>query len=417
MTKLSGRFIDLSAYGPYNFSGIPGTVISALTPETPEHILPDDALEGLSNKYDKVVVFLLDAFGWESFLEARKRNDFLNGLCGKGNVLKLATQFPSATACNITTLNTSLGVADHGVYEWFYYEPKVGEIISPLLYSYGDGIKDRDSLKKDLSVKPSDIYPAQTLYGRLLQHGVMSYTFQSVDYAVSTYSDVVFRGAQRYGYITPAGGLVNLADAVVDKPKKAYYYYYFDQIDSLSHVYGPGSRELKAEIDAFFYMLEDAFWNEVKNKVDRTLFILTADHGQIAINPKKCVYLNLEFPDIVGRIKKSKSGRPLEPAGSCRDMFLYIEEGWLDETLELLSGKLKDTALVIKTRELIDDGYFLQKHVSEALAGRLGNLVVLPYEGESVWWYEKDRFEIDLLGHHGGLTPQEMEIPFLAWDL
>jgi hypothetical protein len=66
---------------------------------------------------------------------------------------------------------------------------------------------------------------------------------------------------------------------------------------------------------------------------------------------------------------------------------------------------------------LIENGYFGERHVSEALKGRLGNLVILPFDGQCVWWYEKDLFEIDFLGHHGGLTKQEMEIPFLAWDL
>jgi len=380
-------------------------------------MLPDDALAGLSNKYDKVVVFLLDAFGWSYFEEARKKSAFLSSLCERGNVMKLATQFPSTTSCNITTLSTALDVAEHGIYEWFYYEPKVGEIISPLMYSYGIDKGMRDSLKKDVNVRPEDIYPAQTLYKKLLQHGVMSYTFQPAEYAFSAFTDVVFQGAQRYGYITPSDGLVNLAEAVIDKPKKAYYYFYFDKIDSLSHVYGTGSKELRAEIDTFFGTLENVFWNRVKDKADKTLFIITADHGQTAINPDKCIYLNLEFPEILKYIKVSKSGKLLVPAGSCRDMFLYIKDEWLDETLRLLSGKLKDKALVIKARELIDDGYFKHKYVSEALAGRLGNLVILPYEGESVWWYEKDLFQINFLGHHGGLTKQEMEIPFLAWDL
>lgn len=55
--RLCDQFVD-PTLSPYNFSNIPGTVISALTPETPAHMLPDDALSGLSNKYDKVVLIL-----------------------------------------------------------------------------------------------------------------------------------------------------------------------------------------------------------------------------------------------------------------------------------------------------------------------------------------------------------------------
>ena len=58
-------------------------------------------------------------------------------------LLKLATQFPSTTACNVTTVNTGESVALHGLYEWFYYEPRVDDIIAPLLYSYARDQKTR----------------------------------------------------------------------------------------------------------------------------------------------------------------------------------------------------------------------------------------------------------------------------------
>ena len=47
--------------------------------------------------------------------------------------------------------------------------------------------------------------------------------------------------------------------------------------------------------------------------------------------------------------------------------------------------------------------------ISSRFRERVGNLVILPYRYESVWWYEKDKFEMRFRGHHGGLTPQEME--------
>jgi hypothetical protein len=32
-----------------------------------------------------------------------------------------------------------------------------------------------------------------------------------------------------------------------------------------------------------------------------------------------------------------------------------------------------------------------------------------------VYWHEPGRFEQRLHGQHGGLSPQEMEIPLVAW--
>jgi hypothetical protein len=69
-----------------------------------------------------------------------------------------------------------------------------------------------------------------------------------------------------------------------------------------------------------------------------------------------------------------------------------------------LDGK----ADVVQTQDLIAEGFF-GDDVSERFLERVGNVVILPYRYESVWWYEKDRFDMQFLGHHGGLTPQEME--------
>lgn len=415
--RLSPHFVDPASYGAYSLSCIPGTILSALTPETPERMLPDDALAGLSNKYDKVVLFVLDGLGFDHFKELKKSNSFLKELCDRGNFLRLGTQFPSTTACNVTTLNTGQTVAQHGIFEWFYYEPQAGEIIAPLLYSCGRYIQERDSLRSIKSVKPEAIYPEQSLYRELADHGVRSYTFQDAEYADSEYTSIVFDGATRYGFLTPSDGLVNLTRAVIDAPAKAYYYFYFDKVDSLSHRYGPGSREAMAEAETFFMAMERIFWNGVKDKVDNTLFLMTADHGQASIDPAKCVYLNIEFPELEGYLKKSKSGRFLAPAGSCRDMFLYIKKDRLDDAYHLLSDGLRGKATVVKTVELIENSYFGEPYISKALESRLGNLVILPYQDDCVWWYEKGLFEIDFLGHHGGLTKREMEIPFMAWDL
>lgn len=47
----------------------------------------------------------------------------------------------------------------------------------------------------------------------------------------------------------------------------------------------------------------------------------------------------------------------------------------------------------------------------------VGDLVILSYKGESVWWYERGRYEQGYYGHHGGLTREEMETVLLARQL
>ena len=78
-----------------------------------------------------------------------------------------------------------------------------------------------------------------------------------------------------------------------------------------------------------------------------------------------------------------------------------------------LGDRLDGIADVVSADTLVADGIFDEP--SPRLQARLGNVVVLPRYGEAVYWYERGRFEQQLYGQHGGLSPQEMEIPLLAW--
>ena len=63
-------------------------------------------------------------------------------------------------------------------------------------------------------------------------------------------------------------------------------------------------------------------------------------------------------------------------------------------------------------RDLVAAGYFGDAPPSRRFLDRVGNAVILPRPGRAVWWYEEGRFESRHPGDHGGLSPDEMEIPF-----
>ena len=188
-----------------------------------------------------------------------------------------------------------------------------------------------------------------------------------------------------------------------------YVHLYFDRIDALSHDYGPTAPQTEAEIQTFLLMMEFYFERVFKGK-KRVLFLMTADHCQIEIHPQTTIYLNTnsQFAGVERFFKTNLKGQYLVPAGSPRDMFLYIRNELLEEAQAFLTLRLEEKADVVKTENLIEDGYF-GPEVSSRFRERVGNLVILPYRYESVWWYEKGKFEQRFYGHHGGLTPEEME--------
>jgi predicted AlkP superfamily pyrophosphatase or phosphodiesterase len=198
--------------------------------------------------------------------------------------------------------------------------------------------------------------------------------------------------------------------------KPAYIHLYFDKIDTLCHEYGPNSPQTEAEIETFLLMMEYYFDRIFKGK--RILFLMTADHGASEVDPQTTIYLNTNprFAGFERFVKTNLRGQLLIPAGSARDMFLYIWEDLLDEAQSFLATRLEGKADVMKTDSLIRDGYF-GTEISYRFRERMGNLVILPYRYESVWWYEKDKFEQRFYGHHGGLTPQEMETILYSYEV
>lgn len=396
MTNIHPTFIK-PRYDAGGFASIPDRIKTAFA----------------SGHYDAVVLFLVDGFGWR-FFERFQEAPFLKRMAKTGQVEKLISQFPSTTAAHLTTIHTGWNVGQSGVHEWIYYEPLVDAIIAPLLFSYA-GLWERDLLKAT-GIEPAFFYPRGMFYPELKQMGVQSFGFGLREYTPSTYSSVIMSGAELRAFKTFSEALINVQRLLEEQKQPAYIYLYLDKIDTLAHEYGPTAPQTEAEIETFLLMMEYYFERMFKGK--RILFLMTADHGQVEVDPKTTIFLNTnsQFVGIERFLKSNLKGQLLAPAGSPRDLFLYIKDDLVDEAQSFLAPKLEGNADVVKTEFLIENGYF-GPEVSSRFRERVGNLVILPYLYESVWWYEKGKFEQRFYGHHGGLTPQEMETVLYSYEI
>ncbi len=385
-------------YDEGGFAGIPNRITNAF----------------VSGNYDAVVLFLVDAFGWR-FFERFQDAPFVKRIAKHGSIEKLSSQFPSTTAAHVTTIHTGWPVGQSGVYEWYYYEPQLDAIIAPLLFSFA-GSRNRDDLNST-GIHAPLLYPRGYFYPELKKMGVKPYVFGIRDYTPSTYSNVVMAGAEQYSFKTLSEAFINLGLLLEQETVPTYVHLYFDKIDTLCHEYGPNALQTEAEIETFLLMMEYYFERIFKGN-KRILFLMTADHGASEVDPETTTFLNTEarFMGFEKFIKTNRKGKLLVPAGSARDMFLYIHDDLLDEAQFFLSKRLEGKADIVKTESLIAEGYFGDE-VSSRFRERVGNLVILSYRYESVWWYEKDKFEQKFYGHHGGLTPQEMETVLYSYEV
>src|SRR3954447_18372265 len=382
----------------YTFAALPATIGRLLLGRGTGG-LPRAALRDAPDRVDRVVLVLLDAFGWRFFVRHADDHPLLRRFLTDGTVAKLTSQFPSTTTAHVTTLHTGRPVADHGLYEWNIYEPALDALVTPLLFSFaGDGV--RDPLRRE-RVDARTLYPTDTLYRRLSADGVRCVAFHPSSFAPSTYDGVLLAGADLRPYDTLDGAFADAATALAGPPGPVYAYLYIDTLDAVGHRLGPSSDAFDAEATRCLDAIEAA----VPTLPAGTLLLLAACHGQADVDPGTARFLHEIWPRIGTHLRRARHGRPLAPAGSARDLFLHTAPGAHAHVVGRLREVVGDRAEVHATADLVAEGVFALP--GARLRARLGDVCVLPAPGETVWWRERGRFDMRFRGHHGGLTPDE----------
>jgi predicted AlkP superfamily pyrophosphatase or phosphodiesterase len=395
------------AYAGRSFADIPATVVRLLTGDGGPGI-EQSALGELDRRWRKIVLVVVDGFGW-SAAERHADHPFLKRVAADGVLAKLTSQFPSTTSAHMTTLHTGMPVGESGIYEWFQYEPALDRLIAPLLFSYaGD---DRRETLRGSALDPAALYPRESIYERLAAAEVAAHAVQHEAIADTTFSRATLRGAAVWPFTAGDGWVGEAVAASSSGP--GYVVVYVDEVDAVGHEHGPDSHAHVAAATGVLDRLSKLA--ELLPADGETLLLVTADHGQTRVHPATTVYVNERIPELVHHLRRGGDGRPLAPAGSARDLFLHVLPGHLDDVEWLLEDLLGETAEVRPTHELMDEGVF--GAAGPRLRERIGEVVVLPKAGESVWWREPGRFDMRFRGHHGGLSADEMLIPLAALPL
>ena len=380
------------------FDQLPATVERLLTGARNGPVLDEPFLR---ERFERVALVYFDAFGW-TFLERHADHPVVERARADGLLTQLTAQFPSTTTAQVTTVHSGLPVAEHGLYEWHVYEPTLDRLITPLLFSFaGDGI--RGTLLGQID--PDALFPTDSVYARLADAGVRSTVVLPASIAGSAPNVGLLRMADAVPFETAQGALAAASRALDEDT--AYAHVYLDALDSLMHGVGTDDPAVGFVTRSVLDDLHRATFPP------GTLVLLTADHGMSPVDPDRTVYVNELWPGLAELMETGADGKPLAPAGSCRDLFLHVREEHVDEVCAALSERLDGVADVVAVDELVAEGIFTEP--SPRLRERLANVVVLPRYGEAVYWHEPGRFAQQLHGQHGGLSPQEMEIPLLAW--
>ena len=193
---------------------------------------------------------------------------------------------------------------------------------------------------------------------------------------------------------------------------QAYFYVYWDAVDSIAHTYGPHTEQYLAELNGFFYLLQNEFIKNLEKNLAKDISILiTADHGQLNVDPEQTIYLN-QYSEVVDNFQVGPSGNKILPWGSPRDVFLAIKPEKLNEVFTFLTKILQGEATVMKTEKALEEGLFGQGDLHIKFKNRIGNILILPHGNSTIWYEHLKDEKFDLLGMHGGLSTDEMLVPF-----
>jgi predicted AlkP superfamily pyrophosphatase or phosphodiesterase len=299
------------------------------------------------------------------------------------NVRTIYTNFPSTTATSLSTLGTGVLPGVHGM---LGYTVRVPRSDNRLL----------NALKWDERVDPVMWQKVPTLFERAVQAGVSVSHIAAKRYEGSGFTQAALRGAKYFG----ANGIDEMATAIAAalKPQPSFVYTYLNTLDAAGHNDGVGS-------DKWLTALQQVaeFITKVISTVPTgTRVWITSDHGMV----------NSTQQSILGQDNELLKNVTLI-GGEPRARHIYIKAGAEAETIAQWREFYKDQVQVISRDEAVIDNLF-GAVVSEDAKERMGDLIAIPNNDLILVDPARIREETGMVGHHGGVTDIEVNIPLLT---
>ena len=294
----------------------------------------------------------------------------------------LYANFPSTTATSLSTFGTGVLPGVHGM---LGYTVKVPRSANRLL----------NALKWDERVDPLNWQKVPTLFERAAQHSISVTHIAAKRYEGSGFTQAALRGAKYVG----ANGIADMAAAVGQalENKPSFVYTYLNNLDSAGHSDGVGSDKWLSALE----QVNDFISRVIQVVPNGTRIWITSDHGMV--NSTQQIILGqdndlLENVTLIG--------------GEPRARHIYLKDGSEGETISAWREFFGSRVQVLNKNEAISKNLF-GEIVSEDTVERMGDLIAIPNDDLILIDPARVKEESSMVGHHGGTTDVEVEIPLL----
>ncbi|MEE6281160.1 alkaline phosphatase family protein [Georgenia sp. MJ170] len=386
MTELPADF-RLPDYDGASLRAVMPAALDAVGAPTTSHgrsSAADRELLGLP-RARKACVVLIDGLGAQLLAQRGGHAPFLRGL--RPDSLTLTSGYPSTTAASLTMFGTGCVPGQTGMLGYSVRNPADGRLLN--LVSW-----------EDATVAPRDWQPADTLVEQL---GVESWGRRVTSVGPSRFIGSGLTEAALRGPRFVAGdSLADRVDATCELLRGAdtdLVYLYWGDVDKVGHQQGWGSSAWGEAVE-----LVDAELSRLASRLPRgTLLLVTADHGMIDLAADSRVDV-AEVPELARDVTLV--------AGEPRASHVHTLPGRAEAVAARWRDVLEDSAWVLLREEAEAFGLF--GPLSERHRATVGDVVVAARGSRAVVDSRtQTAASIALVGVHGSLTPQELEIPLL----
>jgi len=310
---------------------------------------------------------------------------FLNRLEYKETLI---ATFPSTTATSLTSLGTGVSPGEHGMVGYTMRVPHSGSPERIL-----------NALKWDERVDPVIWQSQPTLFERANQAGIRTSHVAGKRYAETGFTRAALRG----GIYLGANSNEELTSAASEalKAPNSFAYLYLNDVDDASHNSGFGSEKFLTALERV-----DQLIGELLERLPKgTRLWVTSDHGMI--NRRDFIVVG-KGNDLLKDVKLM--------AGEPRVRYLYVDDENIAQVKLRWEEHLGDRVEVLYRSEAISAGLFGDQ-VLDHVRDRIGDLIVIA-KGELILVeINREPQQCAMVGHHGGNTKAEVEIPLLAYTL
>ncbi len=346
--------------------------------QKPQHTILPKLAEKLKPDYENIVYLVIDGMGARILEKNLPTESFFR----RHQIQTVTSVFPSTTTSATTSLISGLVPAEHGWFAWaLNFNGEVVELF-----------RNRNFYTKEFLANPNFVQnklPYPNLWDNQTTSRAIYTLFPQISYKNSAPHQLEYNSL---------GQMFRKLHKICSQPAEKFIYAYYPDFDSTMHRYGTTARQAKKLLQKLEHKIE-----KLAKRHPKTLFVITADHGQTDIHGYTYIYQDTEIQNCLAHpIAWDSRATSFKIKPDCHERFQKAFQKYTQDYTLLTAEEAIQKGMFGKFQLRPDLRQYLGDYI--AVGKDTGNLMVL-----------KDPQKRPLnRGSHSGMTADEMYVPVIV---